>query len=320
MPRPFAFSLALLIGGVMTLPAAGQATRPRMPESDIAGLRPFTEIHTYMEQQTGLYPGGKNEIPADHLKAGQRIATTVRPLNADGKPDDTNGKIVALVMGHSNCAQYFTAFQQQLRQKSDELHPRFEMINAAVGGNQLPEIRQLKGAVWDKAAKLLSQPGYGPAQVQVLFLHTTYHGAGNRGNVPARPFPQTMRQMQADLAVVLQHAQKTWPNLKVAYLTCDGLRRFTGFEPHVFQEAFGFKWMIESQIKGEPGTAFEDQPNRPRQMPWLQWGPYIWDPAWDRTFFTDGVHPGPNARAIFVEKYWTFLKGDPVAKSWMFKP
>ena len=72
---------------------------------------------------------------------------------------------------------------------------------------------------------------------------------------------------------MLEHAAKTYPNLKVAYLTSDGLRRFTGFEPHVWQEAFAFKWLIESQINGEDATAYEDRPAdgdkpaRPRRLP-----------------------------------------------------
>jgi hypothetical protein len=174
--------------------------------------------------------------------------------------------------------------------------------------------------VWDKAAQALARPGYSPKQVQVLFLHTTYHGAGNRGNAPARAFPETMQKMQGDLAAVLGHVVKEYPNVKVAYLTADGLRRFTGFEPHVWQEGFAFKWLIEAQIRGEDALAFEDQGEKRRRVPWVQWGPYIWDPTWDRSYFTDGVHPSPKARGIFVEKYWGMLSKDPVARGWFLKP
>jgi hypothetical protein len=289
-------------------------------ESDITGLRPFTEGGQYLEKyEMGLYPDRKNEIPEAHQKAGQRIAATIKPLDIDGKADEKNGRVIALVMGHSNCQQYFTTLQGRLKEKADELHPRFEMLNAAVGGQQLPQLRQLRGPVWDKAAKMLSQPGYSPKQVQVLFLHTTYHGAVNRGNVRPGPFPETMKKMQADLGVVLEHAVKEYPNLKIAYLTTDGLRRFTGFEPHVWQESFAVRWFIESQIKQDKATVFEEKDGKTRKAPWCQWGPYIWDNTWDRSFFTDGVHPAPKARVIFVEKYWEFLKKDPVAREWMWK-
>jgi hypothetical protein len=212
---------------------------------------------------------------------------------------------------------YFAALGRHLRQQRDTLHPRFEMLNAAIGGNQLPEISQLHGSVWAKAEKMVDRPGYSLAQVQVLFLHTTYHGAGNRGNVPPRPFPQTMQRMQQDLAKVLAHAVQVFPNLKIAYLTCDGFRHYTNFEPHVYQEAFAFKWLIESQIKGDDAAAFEGPD---RKLPWLQWGPYIWDHTWDRSYFTDGVHPAPKAQEIFVDKYWKHLRDDSVARPWLLAP
>jgi hypothetical protein len=185
-----------------------------------------------------------------------------------------------------------------------------------VGGQQLPEIRELEGKVWSKANEMLTQSNLSPRQVQVLFLHTTYHGAQNRTQMPAGDFPEKMQHMRLDLARVLEHCVTLFPNLKIAYLTCDGLRQFTGFEPHVWREAFGIKWMIEAQIGRKPRTQFE---GNHRFIPWLQWGPYIWDNTWSEAQFTDGVHPGPNARAIFVEKYWNFLRADPISAKWLFK-
>jgi hypothetical protein len=298
----------------------GQA--PRTPwEFDPATLKPFTVGEPYLGQHaTGLYPGGKNDIPEAHQRAGLRVAAAIRPLGPDGQPDDEKGRILALVLGHSNCAMYFGAFGRHLKAHAAELHPRFELVNAAVGGQQLPQIRQFKGGVWDKAAKMLAGPSHTPKQVQVLFLHTTWHGAGNFG-MPPGPFPGTMQQMERALAEVLEHCLEAYPNLRLAYLTCDGLRHFTRFEPHVWQEAFAFKWLIEKQIKGEESTAFEDKEGRPRRLPWLQWGPYIWDNTWDRSYFVrDGVHPGEKALDLFVRKYWDFLKADPVARPWLLKP
>jgi len=283
---------------------------------DPATLVPFTKGAPFLgKYETGLYPGAKNEMPLAHRRAGERIAATIRPLNADGKPDDRNGRILALVFGHSNCSMYFRAFEQELRQRAKDLHPRFEMLNAAVGGQQLPEISQLQGRVWDRATELVGRPGYSVKQVQVLFLHTTYHRASNRDHRPA-VFPERMQEMRRDLAKVLSYCLKCYPNLKIAYLTADGFRHFTGFEPHVWQEAFGIKWLIEGQIRGEAGTAFEGIQCR---LPWLCWGPYIWDNTWARRMFTDGVHPGREAQASFVGKYWNHLRADSVARPWMMK-
>jgi hypothetical protein len=309
---------ALLLAIVCHAQQPPQPPRTMEVKSDFdpATLVPFTKGVPYLgKYETGLYPGAKNEMPFAHRRAGERIAATIRPLDTDGKPDDRNGRILALVFGHSNCSMYFRALEQELRQRAKELHPRFEMLNAAVGGQQLPEISQLQGRVWDRATQLLDRPGYSAQQVQVLFLHTTYHGASNRAGRPA-VFPERMQEMRRDLAKVLGHCRKCYPNLRIAYLTADGFRHFTGFEPHVWQEAFGIKWLVESQIRGEAGTAFE---GAQRKLPWLCWGPYIWDNTWGRRMFTDGVHPGREAQAIFVEKYWNHLRADSVAKPWLMR-
>jgi len=289
---------------------------------DLSTLRSFTEKQLYLgKYETGLYPDGGNKMPAAHRQLGLKAAAEIKPLDVQGQPDPTNGRTLALVLGHSNCRMYFDAFQDHLKQRrSVALNPRFELINAAVGGQQLPEIHQLKGKVWDRASRLLGRPGYSAKQVQVLFFHTTYHGWKNVKNAPPELFPESMEQMRNDLADVLMHCRKLYPNLRIAYLTADGNRHYTGFEPHVWREAFGFKWLIAEQIKGEQDPQAVKAPYKPSQLPWLSWGPYIWDNTWDRSYFTDGVHPHAKARSIFVTKYWSFLRSDPVARGWMFRP
>ncbi len=292
---------------------------PRPWKFDPSTLVPFTEGKPYLGRyETGLYPRATNEMPQAHRAAGERIAAGIQPLDVEGAADREEGRILALVLGHSNCSMYFRALQKHLEGQRRLLHPRFELVNAAVGGQQLPEIVTLQGGVWARAQSLLeARPGYSARQVQVLFLHTTYHGAGNPRGAPPRPFPQVMQQMERDLEKVLAHCVERFPNLKIAYLTCDGLRHFTGFEPHVYQEAFALKWLIQRQLKGEPGTGFEGPD---RKLPWLAWGPYIWDNTWGKDYFTDGVHPAGKALDIFVRKYWEHLRGDSVAKRWLFRP
>ncbi|MCZ7646828.1 MAG: carbon-nitrogen family hydrolase [Planctomycetota bacterium] len=301
--------------GGTSVPEAQTAAEPYV--FDPRTLAPFTSGKPYEGQQTGLYPGARNEIPAAHRQAGERLAASIRPLDPDGNPDEADGRILALVAGHSNCHQYFTELGRRLWAKRRELHPRFQLLNCAVGGQQLPELHgDENGPVWKNGQRLTGQAGYAPAQVQALFLHTTYHGAKNKAQRPAGPFPQEMRDMRDKMLVVLQRCAAAYPNLKLCYLTCDGFRHYTGFEPHVWREAFGVKWLIESQLNGEAGTAFEGPE---RRIPWLQWGPYFWNNEWDESYFTDGVHPSPKARQIFVEKYWQFLNADPVSKAWLFK-
>jgi len=168
--------------------------------------------------------------------------------------------------------------------------------------------------VWDRAAEQLSRPGYSDKQVQVVFLHTTIHAARNVSGNPPR-FPERFKEMQALMAKVLAHCVTIYPNLRIAYLTSDGFRHFSRLEPHVWQEAFAVKWLIASQIQGADGTVFEGPQ---RRLPWMQWGPYIWDNSWDRSYFwKDGVHPQDKAKEIVVAKYWDLLKADPVTKGWL---
>ena len=299
--------LLLVAGGLALL------TQDATP-FDPSALRPFTERAVFMEKyETGLYPGGKNDMPDPHRRAGDRSAAAIRPLDLDGKPSP-DGKILALTVGHSNCNMYFGALQKRLQQNAAQLHPRFELLNAAVGGQQLPEIVQLQGKVWDRQKKLLEAPGCSANQVQVVFFHTTYHTWKNTTQAAPRPFPRTMQAMQADMAKVLRHLVGLYPNLRIAYVTADGFRHFTGWEPHVWQEAFAIKWLVESQIRGEAGTAFEGPD---RALPWLEWGPYIWDNGWGRDYFTDGVHPAPKALDIFVDKYWAHFAADSVSRAWL---
>src|SRR5439155_9814117 len=59
----------------------------------------------YQNTQGGLYPNGVNNRPTAHLNAGLQIAGNLRPLNAAGQVDDTNGKIVLVSVGMSNTTQ-----------------------------------------------------------------------------------------------------------------------------------------------------------------------------------------------------------------------
>jgi hypothetical protein len=310
-------ALDLFMGSWMCATATGQSPTGE-GTFDPRTLPPFTDGSPYLGRyETGLYPGGSNEMPPAHRAAGEQIATMIRPLASDGQPDPQAGYILGLVMGHSNCRMYFDALQSHFSEQAPQLHPRFKLLNAAVGGQQLPQIVQLEGPVWDRAQQLAREPGRSPHQVQVLFLHTTYHGARNAEGTPPGAFPETMQQMQRDLIKVLEHCIQVYRSLKIAYLACDGLRHYTGYEPHVYQEAFALKWLIESQIKGEPGTAYQGDG---RRLPWLEWGPYIWENAWDASYFTDGVHPAPKAQRLFAEKYWQHLTHDSVARPWLLRP
>jgi len=125
--------LAVLGSCLWTGVAAGQPPRREGGASmepwifDPATLQPFTEGKKYRDEfETGLYPGGKNEMPQAHRQAGQRIAATIRPLDVDGAADERNGRVLALVLGHSSDdawdRSYFT----------DGVHPAAKALEICV--------------------------------------------------------------------------------------------------------------------------------------------------------------------------------------------
>src|SRR5438445_9855875 len=100
----------------MIQPESEAETTPPPGGFDPATLKLFTEGISYLDQyETGLYPGAKNEMPEEHRKAGERLAAAIRPLNAAGEPDEKEGRILALVLGHSNCRIYFNALGQRFQ-------------------------------------------------------------------------------------------------------------------------------------------------------------------------------------------------------------
>ena len=163
--------LRVLVAASVPASALAQAPNPGSDGAtgfDPTAMQPFTRGTLYLgKHETGLYPGGKNELPLAHRQAGERIAASIRPLDRIGPPDDQSGRILALVFGHSNCRIYCDALQRHLASHATELHPRFEMLNAAMGGQQLPQIVRPQGPVWDTANQLASRPGYSTQQVRV---------------------------------------------------------------------------------------------------------------------------------------------------------
>ena len=69
-----------------------KAKPPEGYDFDPSTLKPLTGCVPYVgKYETGLYPGGTNEMPVAHRKAGERLAATIRPLDVNGKPDEVNG-------------------------------------------------------------------------------------------------------------------------------------------------------------------------------------------------------------------------------------
>src|SRR5262249_23465177 len=124
----------LILIGMRLAPEAGKQPDPPIKVHS-SNLLPRADLGNKEYQagfKGGFYPDGKNQRPKEHEDAGLRLAKSVQPLNADGKPDP-NGRIVMLSVGMSNTSQASQGFQKALA-AADNINPRLTFINGAVGG------------------------------------------------------------------------------------------------------------------------------------------------------------------------------------------
>jgi hypothetical protein len=82
----------------------------------------------YLGEQGGLYPGGSNECPQDHLDAGIRIGESIVPLDANGNEDPENGVILLISVGMSNARWEFKRFMEDV-EDNPAVNPKLVLLN-----------------------------------------------------------------------------------------------------------------------------------------------------------------------------------------------
>ena len=308
----------------------GQAQGPARGGKDSTGLVPLNDLGSdkYKGETGGLYGDGKNEPPARHLAAALREAAKIRPLDADGKPEE-QGKIVLISIGMSNTTQEFSTFMRLAKAdsaKSDSV----VIVDGAQGGQAAEQWNGGNaGRVWGTLDNRLSFADASPRQVQVLWLKQALIQQGRFGD-----FPQHAHSLEEENLKILCTAREHFPNLRIAYLSS---RIYAGYattqlnpEPYAYEGAFSVRWLIKRQIDGDEKLNYD--PNKGIVVaPLLLWGPYLWadgqEPrkadklTWLRTDLTpgDGTHPSPAGQKKVAELLLNFLKTDPTAKVWFTK-
>jgi hypothetical protein len=305
---------------------AGKPRPDKIKTADTSKLVPLTELgeQKYQGFQGGLYPVGKNEPPAEHANAGLALAKQVQPLDAQGKPSP-NGKIVLLSVGMSNTSQASQGFERHLA-KADDMNPRFLFVNGAQGGMTAARIQnpdsQSGEIYWSTVDKRLKQAGVTPLQVQAVWIKQADAG-------PSSGFPAYAKQLQAELARIVQLLPERFPNCKLAYLSG---RTYGGFattklnpEPYAYESGFSVKWLIEEQIKGEPSLNYDPKRGAVK-APWLSWGPQLWangeTKRADGFYYTkedfreDGTHHSPAGQLKIGGAVMEFFRGDATTRPW----
>jgi hypothetical protein len=299
----------------------GGGSRPANQRQAPERLTPLTDMAAgdrYEGEDGGLYGGGRNTPPDAHRQAAEVELAKIRPLNAEGEPDE-NGVIGFVAISMSNATQEFSRFKQ-VADRSPLKSPKVVIVDCAQGGQAMAEWAPADARPWEEARRRLAAAKVSPRQVQTAWIKLA-----NKG--PTGSLPDHGRKLERDTLAVLHHAKTQFPNLRIAYL---GSRTYGGNatgglnpEPYAYESAFAARWLIQRQMQGDAELALA-------KSPLLLWGPYLWAEGakgrkidqlvWERADFgADGVHPSDSGRQKVAELLLNFLTTDSVAQLWFVK-
>jgi len=306
---------------------AGKGSLRLTPLTDLAGEA------QYKGQDGGLYGGGKNQPPDEHLKGAIQIASQIQPLDAEGKPS-SNGKIVLISVGMSNTTQEFRSFMT-LANRDEQKSPLVVLVDGAQGGMEAsawanPERARQMGRPdpWSVLEQRLTETGISARQVQVAWIKQARANPASLGE-----FLRHAQELRDNMATIVQKLKQRFPKLRIAYLSS---RIYAGYavmplnpEPYAYESAFAVRWLIEDQIGGNRHVNF-DPARGEVKAPLLLWGPYLWadgvkgrkvdDLIWKREDLGgDGTHPSPSGQRKVTELLLRFFKTDATAKTWFVK-
>lgn len=331
------------------------STTPVSDQKIVASLVPLDELTgSYKGEDGGLYGGGKNTPPAEHLAAYLGESKKIRPLDARGKPD-ADGKIVLLSIGMSNTTMEYSYFKKVADAdpaKSDHVVivdgakgartglawslDGLDVLPAGEGERLTKALAQAGinakkgfGDTWNGVEEKLKASGVTAEQVQAVWIKQAEAKPGKLGEFPAHA-----KVLQASLVDILNIAKQRYPNLRIAYLSS---RIFGGYattdlnpEPYAYEEAFAVRWVIQDQIRGEARLNYYPT-NGEVKSPVVVWGPYLWANGmtprksdglvWAPGDFvaSDHTHPDTTAREKVAAQLLTFLKKDEGARQWFVR-
>jgi hypothetical protein len=305
---------------------------PPPPPRNSIGVKPLTELgdEKYKGETGGLYGNGHNEPPPEQQQAATKAAARIQPLDAQGKPS-ASGKIGLLGVGMSNTTQEFSTFKK-LADSDPQKSDKVAIVDVAQGGQAseqwIDPASDVGKRVWGTVDSRLKAADVSNEQVQVAWIKQALIRQAVFGEFPAHA-----KKLESDLVTTLQLLKKRFPNLQLAYMSS---RIYAGYattplnpEPYAYEGAFSIRWIIDSQVKGDPQLNC-DPPRGEVKAPVVLWGPYLWGDGttprkdgvvWNRDDLrdNDGTHPSPSGQKKVAELLLTFFHADPYAKSWYLK-
>ncbi len=292
---------------------------------------------TYLGFEGGLYPGGRNEPPADHEQRGLAAGAAVRRLDVHGRPSPT-GHYVLLSVGMSNTTQEFCSagslppceawsFVGQAAADPAVDHAGLVIVNGAKGGQDAVTWDSPDDPNYDRVRDQQLEPlGLSESQVQIVWIKE----ADARPEASLPDADADAYRLQRTLGDVVRAVRARYPNVRQIFLSS---RTYGGYattglnpEPFAYESGFAVKWLIEDQIRqartGEEGVGGDLDYGR---AAWLGWGPYLWAPGaegrsdglvWLRDdFVSDGTHPSRSGEEKVGRALLEFFKG-PLTAGW----
>lgn len=292
--------------------------------ADVNTLPPIDELGTgkYKGETGGLYPDGRNIMPADFFTDAVFAAKNVVPRNKEGMPD-ANGKIGLITIGASTVAMFSSAMSTLINATPD-LNPAIVFINGGVGAQDLNKIYDQQAKYWIEVESRVAAADLSNAQIQVAWLQED-----DLRNQSAA-FPGRPRMLVDEFTDLIQKLKIRYPNLQIIYLTA---RHTTDYmpaeskdkhkEPRAYLNGWAMKWLIEEQINGNKQLQYT---GADAKAPLLMWGPYFWTQGSktraDGYSFTpdlvntDGVHPNEAGKIKVANDILSFWQTDPVSQIW----
>ncbi len=294
------------------------------PPRSSVGLISLIDLGTGMYKGTegGLYAGGKNVPPPEHLKAGEKIAATIVPLDEKGNKSP-NGKIVLLSIGFSNPSIEFPAFQKRVAADPD-VNPHLVTVNGCVGSQAAHMIADPHANYWKIGEQRLADAKVTREQVQAVWLKEVNPG----GNA----WETERKRLHDDEVAILHILHDRFPNLKTTYVTSRSYGGYTVLggspEPAAYETGFAVKALINDQITGSAELNYDPSKGAVRS-PWIEWGPYIWTDGEKgrkdgfvylrEDLREDGLHPSDKGAAKISAMMLSFFKTDPATRTWFLK-
>lgn len=228
---------------------------------------------TYLGEQGGLYPNGKNLRPASHDSDGVALGNSIQPLDSNGNPSPT-GKYVFMSLGISTGQDAWSEFSQMARVDS-EINPNLVLVNGAEPNGTADAFANPASSFWTTITEfLLPQSGVTANQVVAVWYQ-------DLSISPTGTFPSDMAGLKTDIESTAQNLHKFFPNLKLLYLSpwpyagyCNGIQTYI-LEPFGYENGFAVKNAIGDQLSGLLSLNYNPN-DGPVNAPWMDWGPYLW--------------------------------------------